>query len=127
MFRKSRKQPEPEILPPDHPFAQEEVVRSRFWRTARRAAGQVPFVEDLVAAYYCALDPATPTRARAMLMGALGYFVLPTDLIPDVLLGFGFTDDASVLIAVIAMVSTHIKDEHRQEARRALCLDPLKA
>ncbi|MEW5420636.1 YkvA family protein [Amorphus sp. 3PC139-8] len=127
MFGKNRKKQEPEILPPDHPFAQEDVVRNRFWRTARRAAGQIPFVEDLVAAYYCALDPATPMRVRGMLMGALGYFVLPTDLIPDVLLGFGFTDDASVLIGVIALVSTHIKDEHRQEARRVLDLDSLKA
>lgn len=122
MFGRGRKTSEPEILPPDHSHAQEHVVRSRFWGTLRRAIGQVPFVEDLVAAYYCALDPATPVRVRAMLFGALGYFVLPTDLVPDILLGIGFADDASVLLGVIALATTHIKDEHRREARRVLGL-----
>lgn len=123
MFGNKRRTVEPEILPPEHEFAQEEVVRSRFWRTVRRAVGQIPFVEDLVAAYYCALDSKTPLRVRATLMGALGYFVLPTDLVPDVLLGFGFADDASVLVAAIALASAHITDAHRLEARQALGLE----
>lgn len=120
--RRGRKQAEPEILPPEHPFAREEVVRNRFWHTLKRAVGQIPFVEDLVAAYFCALDPKTPIRVRAMLFGALGYFVLPTDMIPDLLLGIGFADDASVLLGAIALATTHIRDEHRREARRVLGL-----
>lgn len=124
MVGRGRKQAEPEILPPEHPYAKEEVVRSRFWGTLKRAVGQIPFVEDVVAAYYCALDSNTPMRVRAMLFGALGYFVLPTDLIPDVFLGIGFADDASVLMGVIALATTHIKDEHRRQARRVLGLRP---
>lgn len=59
-----------------------------------RVAGRIPFADDLAAAYYCAIDPETPTKVKLVLFTALGYFVLPVDAIPDVLTGLGFTDDA---------------------------------
>jgi uncharacterized membrane protein YkvA (DUF1232 family) len=80
----------------------------------------VPFVEDLVAAYYCALDPTTPMRVRGMLLAALAYFILPFDFIPDMIPGLGFTDDAAVLTAVFALVSSHITPIHRAAAAKAL-------
>lgn len=98
----------------------EERVRRDFWVTARKAAGAVPFMDELVAAYYCALDRQTPTRVRATLLGALGYFVLPLDGIPDFILGLGFTDDVAVIMGVLALMRTHITDEHREAARKAL-------
>ena len=88
-------------------FAERErKVRRDFWAKLKRFAGMVPFVEDLVAAYYCALDPATPMRVRGMLLAALAYFILPADIIPDLILGLGFADDAALLTAVIGMVAT---------------------
>jgi uncharacterized membrane protein YkvA (DUF1232 family) len=74
----------------------EADVRARFWRTAKRAARQVPFMEDVVAGYYVALDRKTPLRVRGTLLAALAYFVMPADMIPDFIVGFGFTDDAAV-------------------------------
>ena len=53
----------------------------RFWRKLRRVVARVPFASDLLAIYYCALDPATPRHARGILFGAVAYFILPTDLI----------------------------------------------
>ena len=50
---------------------------------------RIPFAEDLVAAYYCALDRDTPGYVRAVLFGALAYFVLPIDVVPDFLAGLG--------------------------------------
>ena len=97
-----------------------EGVRRKFWSTFRKAARYVPFASDLVAAYYCALDPQTPHRVRAVLLGALAYFVLPFDAIPDFLVGIGFSDDVTVLLAAIAMVRSHITAEHREAARQAL-------
>lgn len=91
-----------------------------FWRTVKRAAGKIPFMEDVVAAYYCALDAKTPLRAKAMIFGALGYFILPTDAIPDFILAFGFTDDIAVLTAAIAAVQAHMTPAHRTAAREAL-------
>jgi uncharacterized membrane protein YkvA (DUF1232 family) len=98
----------------------ERKVRRDFWAKVRYFAGQVPFVEDLVAAYYCALDPSTPMRVRGMLLAALAYFILPFDLIPDMIPGLGFTDDAAVLAAVFGLVSSHIAPTHRAAAARAL-------
>ena len=76
-------------------------MRRGFWAKLKRFAGQIPFVEGLVAAYLCAMDPATPTRVRAILVAALAYFILPFDLIPDMLPMFGFADDAALLAATI--------------------------
>lgn len=104
----------------DEDRAREARVRRGFWPTLKRAARHVPFLDELVAAYYCALDRRTPTRVRAMLIGALAYFVLPIDAVPDILAGIGFTDDVTVLLGVIGLVRAHIRDEHRMAARRAL-------
>lgn len=98
----------------------ETRVRSGFWKTVGKAAGKVPFMEELVASYYCALDPDTPNRVRAILLAALAYFVLPLDSIPDFIIGFGFTDDMAVLGAVIASIRGNIKEKHTDLARTKL-------
>jgi uncharacterized membrane protein YkvA (DUF1232 family) len=98
----------------------EERVRDRFWRTARRAARQVPFMDEVVAAYYAALDLETPGRVRGTLFAALAYFVMPFDAVPDILALVGFTDDIAVLTAALAAIRPHIKDSHRLAARQAL-------
>jgi len=115
-----------EILPPEPHVdaagtdAREETVRKGFWRTFKRAARQIPFTHDLAAAYYCAIDPDVPFRVRATLLGALAYFVAPIDALPDVILGIGFTDDATVLVGAISMVAAHITTAHRERAKQAL-------
>jgi uncharacterized membrane protein YkvA (DUF1232 family) len=115
-----------EILTPgdrDRNREREERVRTQFWRTLKRAARQVPVMEDVVAAYYCALDTRTPTRVRGILLAALAYFVLPTDFIPDFIFGLGFTDDVAVLTAAITALRSHITPAHRAAAREALSED----
>ena len=102
---------------------QERDARRDFWTTLKRLAGQVPFVEDLVAAYYCALDPATPMRVRGILLGALAYFIVRWRYRPLTWLwrfpGLGFTDDAAVLTTLFGL-SSHITRIHRAAAARAL-------
>lgn len=98
----------------------ERRVRRDFWAKLRRYAARLPFAEDLIAAYYCATDPATPSRVRAILFAALAYFIVPTDMIPDFIASFGFTDDMTVLLAAIAAVRGHISQTHRIRARAAL-------
>jgi uncharacterized membrane protein YkvA (DUF1232 family) len=111
---------EGEILGPESESARARKVKKKFWGTFKRAARQIPFSENLVAAYYCAFDPATPVRVRAVLLGALAYFVLPFDAIPDIIAGVGFSDDASVLLIAIATVSAHITPAHRAKAKETL-------
>lgn len=100
--------------------ANEETVRRRFWAKLRRNLGRIPFAPDFLAAYYCAIDPQTPAKVRAVLLAALAYFVLPVDLIPDFVTGLGFTDDITVLVAAISTVRGHISDAHRRRAERYL-------
>ena len=90
------------------------------WGKAKRVAARLPFAEDLLAAYYCALDQGTPLQVKAALIGALAYFVMPLDLRPDFLPFIGFADDAAVLFAVLRLVGGHVRPEHRAAARDAL-------
>ena len=98
----------------------EERVRQGFWPKAKRVAARLPFAEDLLAAYYCAFDRATPLQVKAALVGALAYFVLPADAMPDILPALGYTDDALVLVTALRMVSSHMRDAHHEAARQAL-------
>ncbi len=78
----------------------------------------LPFAEDLLAAYYCAFDRETPRHVQVSLLGAIAYFVLPFDFVPDVLPVLGFTDDAAVLATAIRIVSSHIRPDHHEAAQR---------
>ena len=97
-----------------------ESVRKRFWIKLKRVVGGLPFAEDLLAAYYCAFDKQTPRHVQVALLGAIAYFILPFDFIPDMMPILGFTDDAAVLATAIRLVATHIRPEHRDAARAAL-------
>ena len=112
-----------EILLPGEESEQEaraDKVRNRFWPTMKRAMRQLPFTRDVVAAYYCALDPNTPMRTRGILLGALAYFVLPFDFVPDFFAVVGFSDDIAVLTAAFAAIAGQIKDDHYIKADNAL-------
>ena len=100
----------------EHP----EELRRRFWLKLKRMVVKLPFAEDLLAAYYCAFDRATPRHVQVALLGALAYFVLPLDFMPDLLPVLGFTDDAAVLVAALKLVGGHVTLAHRAAARAAL-------
>lgn len=99
-----------------------ERVRKNFWIKIKRVVAKLPFAEDLLAAYYCAFDRQTPRHVQATLLGALAYFILPFDFIPDMLPILGFTDDAAILATALRIVSSHITPEHREAAKAALLL-----
>lgn len=98
----------------------ERMVRRGFRDKVAATLGKVPFLDQAVAAYFAAVDPATPKPAKAVLLGALAYFILPTDVIPDIFAGLGYTDDAAVLIAALKMLAPHITDDHKEKARNFL-------
>jgi uncharacterized membrane protein YkvA (DUF1232 family) len=100
--------------------ANSRTVNRGFWPKIRRLARRLPFAEDAVALWFCARDRETPTATKAMLMAALAYFVLPTDLIPDWFVGIGYTDDAAVIALAITLAGRAIRDSHRAAARAAL-------
>ena len=99
------------------PARDEAAARAGFVAKAKRHLGQIPGARQVVAMYFCMIDPATPAWVKAIVAAALAYFVLPFDAIPDFLPVVGLGDDASVLAAAFASVSSHITDDHREKAR----------
>ena len=90
-----------------------------FWQKVRdhalRAGREV--IEKALVLYYCLQDSRTPAWARATIVGALGYWILPMDAIPDLIPGAGYADDLGALAAAAATVSAHIKPEHKEKAQ----------
>ena len=95
----------------------EQRVMRGFWPKIRKVAAHVPFAADALAVWYCAQDDETPLHAKGMMFAALAYFVMPFDAIPDVIAGIGYTDDAAVFMAMLALVGKHLKPRHRAAAR----------
>src|SRR5262245_21743003 len=93
-----------------------------FWqklaKTALKAGRQL--VRKALCMYYAALAPETPAWAKATMFGALGYFILPLDLIPDAPPVVGYADDLAVILAAAGAVAAHITDEHRRRADETL-------
>ena len=98
----------------------ERRVARGFWPKIRRVAAKVPFAGDALAVWFCARDPQTPTGAKAMMMAGLAYFVLPSDAIPDILTVVGFTDDAAVFAALMAIVGKNLRPKHKDAAKQVL-------
>jgi uncharacterized membrane protein YkvA (DUF1232 family) len=100
--------------------ADEPNLRHKIWRRLLREAASLPFSEEVLTAHYCVFDRHTPIYVKAVLVGAIVYFIAPDDLIPIPSSLIGLADDAAVLGAAFKAVSSHIKPEHREAARRAL-------
>ncbi len=107
------------LLPAVQRLNERRVARG-FWPKVARTAARIPFADQALSLWFAARDPETPASAKGLMAGALAYFVLPVDAIPDVLVGIGFTDDAAVIAAVIATVARHVKRRHREAAEAAL-------
>ena len=95
-------------------------VRKGFWPKLRSTASRIPFAGQALAAWYATQDPKTPLAAKGVMLGALAYFVMPIDAIPDIFAGIGFTDDAAVIAAVLATLGANIKRRHRDQAEEAV-------
>ena len=90
-----------------------------FWNKLRnfaRTAGREA-VEHALSLYYAAQDPNTPAWAKTVIYGALGYFILPVDAIPDPIPVVGFSDDWAALLAAFATVGIHVTPEIKSRAR----------
>jgi uncharacterized membrane protein YkvA (DUF1232 family) len=103
----------------------EEMAAQSDWRRdflakLKRVGRHLPFAEDLLAAYYCTIDPATPSRVKLVLLAAIAYFIMPFDAVTDLLPLLGYADDAAVIAAAIAQVAGSITEDHRRKASKTL-------
>lgn len=98
----------------------EDYVLKGFWSFIQSSAIRIPFSKDAVAMWYCATDPTTPGYVKLILFSALSYLIFPIDEIPDAIPVIGLMDDATVISTALVMCRMHIKQEHHENARKAL-------
>lgn len=77
---------------------------------AKRAGKKVVYAALVL--YYAATDGRMSLKDRAKIYGALGYFILPADLIPDMTAFLGYTDDLTVLLLTLKLVADRITPRH---------------
>lgn len=92
-----------------------------FWEKLKNFAikAGIEVVEKALQLYYAAQEPGTPVWAKTTIYSALGYFIMPLDVIPDVIPG-GFTDDLGILVAAIGAVSMYINDDIKKKAAQKM-------
>ena len=70
--------------------------------------------------YYVLMDGKTSLKDKGIIIGALGYFILPIDLIPDFIPVAGFADDIAALTACLHTVKVNITPAVRKKALQKL-------
>jgi len=113
----------PALTAPERESKNRRTVNEGFWPKMKRFAARIPFATEAVASFYALSDPNTPRRVKLLILAGLAYFVAPTDAIPDIIAGLGFTDDATVFWAIWAMTKDHVTAEHHARAKQTLSAD----
>jgi uncharacterized membrane protein YkvA (DUF1232 family) len=113
-------------IPKDTSEYQKNYNDSDFWETIKKYAKKLgkEAVYHALLAYYVMQDPNTPLLDKAKIAGALGYLILPLDLIPDAMLPIlgpiVFADDIYIIKEVLTMIANQISDQHRELANLKL-------
>ncbi len=81
-----------------------EALEKRAGRLGRASADVLLLIPDvLILLARLSLDRNVPPQSRRLILGALAYFVLPVDLLPEAVVGVGgFVDDLVIASAVLA-------------------------
>ena len=93
----------------------ENALWKKLGRFAKRVG--VKMVYYVLVLYYALTDPNTPAKYKIVIAGALGYLILPIDLIPDSFPFAGFADEWSALLAAVAFIATSISEERKARAK----------
>jgi uncharacterized membrane protein YkvA (DUF1232 family) len=91
---------------------------SKLKRGAKKAGSKVIYSGLLL--FYALESPKTPLRAKLQIYGALGYLILPLDIVPDLLPIIGYVDDLSALGLALASVAGSIDDDVKRKAKNKL-------
>ena len=93
-----------------------------FWSKIKKYAKRTGLegIRNALRLFYVLQRPDLPPKVKMTIIGALGYFISPLDLIPDILPVVGFTDDLSVLAAAIAIAAYYIDDDVKEKADKKL-------
>lgn len=93
----------------------DKSLQNKLKKVARKLGRKAVYY--VLVLYYVAKDPSVPTSLKIKVFGALGYFILPFDLIPDAIIGLGFTDDILALAWAFMTMRKYITPEIKKKAR----------
>ena len=100
---------------------EKEYSESELWKkigeVAKMAGLRVIYYVLLL--YYSLQSDTVSLKEKALIIGALGYFILPVDLVPDFIIGLGYGDDAAALVAVVKMLE-NLNDDIKAQAKNKL-------
>ena len=96
----------------------EEGLWDKVKNVAKKAGLKVIYLALVL--YYTATASTTPSEKKAIIYGALGYFILPIDLIPDAIPVVGFSDDFAALLWCAATVAACVTPEIKSLAENKL-------
>ena len=101
---------------------QEAYSDDKYWAKLKSSVNKLPadmkmLIENTLVLYYCAKDRNVPTHVKAVIIGALGYFIVPFDMVPDILPLLGVLDDLAVLLVAYRYIEEYITSAHRESAR----------
>jgi len=101
---------------------EKEYSEQKFWSKLARYAITIGREVVLMALklYYALQNPEIPVWAKSVIYGALGYFILPLDAIPDLTPAVGYADDLGALAAAIAAVAMFITPEVNEKAMQKM-------
>ncbi|MGP7818042.1 YkvA family protein [Niallia sp. 01092] len=112
----------PKQLEEDIEVAGKHYSEDKFWeklkKFGKKAGSSVVYAVLLL--YYTLKKPEVPAKTKATIIGALGYFILPFDLIPDFAVGIGYTDDLGALGFALLQVAMYIDDDIKNKAKAKL-------
>lgn len=95
-----------------------EYDEKKFLNKLSHSAGRLAngLLTKVLTLWFTLRDSDTPTWAKTVILGTLGYFIMPMDAIPDFLPMIGYSDDLTALISASAMIWANIKPEHIEKA-----------
>jgi uncharacterized membrane protein YkvA (DUF1232 family) len=108
------------LYTPGRLVAVERLLRRRLWSRLAALAASLPFAQEVVAAYLCAIDRRTPLGVKLTLLGTLAGFLLPQHLVPKMLRSLVLGGDIGLLLGALQGFAAHIRPEHRLRARLVL-------
>jgi uncharacterized membrane protein YkvA (DUF1232 family) len=105
-------------VPKDTRSYQKHYSESDFWEKAKSLGKKV--LKPALTLYYVMQSSDTPFHIKTAIIGALGYLILPTDIIPDFIPVAGYTDDFAALMAIIKMCKDYITKDIEQQVKNKL-------
>ena len=98
---------------------EDKYSESGLWDKIRKNIAKigVKVIYQALLLYYVAQSPNCPSKIKAGIIGALGYLISPIGLIPHIMPGIGYADDAAAIATAVALAQIYITDEIKEQAK----------